>query len=423
MGRKLGVLVISLGVFALGGCAELTSIQYEFGAWRNKVATIDAKQRTISIQKLTGGPNGDRLSVCVEQSPDVFSLLSGSFALSAETKGAVATLAGAIAESGGSLAFRTQVTQAQTNLLHSICQMYASGAISDQAVRTELRRFQHSLLGILAIEQLTSPGRGQATQQILTTSKASVGEDVKAAESRLQLAKNNRDRAEQELLDAIKTADKIGAEGKDPEKDPAYKEALETVKVRKQKRDLANDELDLAEKLLTAARLALSVSAGAAQSSIINVSTGPTGVDKKVAEQVVAALELTLHRGVVIDYCSEVMFEGTKPPREDLLAICHFVIREYVDMRKMAQERAAELQQSQLKYCNGILTQIERFIVERKPTAADFASLLNAMPAFCRQDGGEPSPPDVGSGPLSNTGEWRRGTNSPFSGRYGVKDQ
>jgi hypothetical protein len=373
--RNIAVAVV--GMVALGGCAEWSSIQHEFAAAPDKVATIDAKQRVVAIQKIALSSGGSRVSVCVEQSPDVFSFLSGSLSLSAETKGVAAALAAAIAESGGSLAFRTQVTQAQSNLLYGICQMHAAGALSDRAVRTELRRFQQTLLGILAIEQLTAPTRGQPVQQILTTSSASVGKDVEIAQSKVDDAKKEKDDARTALDNATKDATNEKPADGQPESD-AYKAAVK-VKEKKQKDlDKAAVTLSLAEKSLSAAKLALSASASGPQQSIINVYPPPSaGVSDKVAEQVVATLELVLQRGVMVDNCAEFMFEGApESAQTKAVALCEQTINAYLTAYRNRQDAYVSSLTSEMELRAKILDGATKAHAAKRMTDADYAKLL-----------------------------------------------
>lgn len=296
----------------LGACsAEYHSIQHEFSATSDKVAIIDGKQRVVAIQQ---NPKGMR-SVCVEQSPDVFSFLSSSASMSVETKKLVAAMAAAVAESGGSLAFRTQVTQAQVNLLYTICQMHAAGGLSDRAVRAELRRFQQTLLGILAIEQMTAPSRQSAAQQILTTSTASVGKDVEVAQAKVDDAKKAVTAAETAAKAAQDEVDKTKPKDAATPASDEHKKALKAKEEKDAAVADAKDKLDIAQKQLQAARLALAASASGAQQSVINVYATPNGsVTDKVADAVVQIVEQSLDRGSLIDSCIELVIEGTAPP-------------------------------------------------------------------------------------------------------------
>lgn len=319
---------LALSLSTVAACsAEWNSVQHEFAATTNKVATIDAKQRVVAMQE----NQKKLLSVCVEQSPDVFSFLSSSTSMSAETKKLVASLAAAAAESGGSLAFRTQVTQAQANLLYTVCQLHAAGGLSDRAVRAELRRFQQTLMGILAIEQLTAPTRQMAAQQVLTTSNASVGKDVEVAQAKVDAAKKAVDDAETAVKAAQGEVDKTTpAAGASPSEE--HKKALRTKDEKDTALAKAKDDLDIAQKQLQAARLALTASASGAQQSVINVYTSPGGsVSDKVAESVVRIAETTLHRGTVIDSCIErILEEDAKDISDTAWMICDNAFKTYI---------------------------------------------------------------------------------------------
>ncbi len=292
------------GLLIVNGCAEFNSIQASFEGDRDRVATIDAKQRVISINP--DGKGG--IEVCVEQSPDAFSVFSGSASLSAEAQAEfAAALAAAYSESGSSLAFRTQVTQAQTNLLYTLCQLRSNGALSNQAVRAEIRRFQHTVLGLLAIEQLTSPYRQSPAQQILTTSNASAGQEVDARQQEVA----DKQEAVKTKEGELKAAEKAVADAGDN----ATGEQRTAVETKKAELASAEKDLEIAREKLRAARLAVTATAGG-QLGTINVFAPPENgtISKEVAQAVVQSLDIVLTRGVLVDSCVEAVLEQGREP-------------------------------------------------------------------------------------------------------------
>jgi len=275
-----------------------------------RVVSLDASDRVLLVTRASApvGSAGEKFKACIEQSPDAFLTRSGSGSASVETKGVAAQLAIAMAEAGMSLAFRTQVTQAQSNLLFNLCQLNANGALSDNAVRTEIRRFQHGLLGMIAIEQLTAPIRGGGQPYVLSTSSASAGKDVEVAQ---QLLKQEEEKLG-ELSAAVKTeeANLEKIDSKDEAK-KAEREKQEAVvakakeEVEKQKKAVA-----IAQERLNAARLAVSVAAGGAAGPI-NVVMPKSGSEmpEHVAQAVSGVVSDVLTRGVLLDACVEARLE------------------------------------------------------------------------------------------------------------------
>lgn len=370
-----------LFTLVLGGCAEWSSIQYQFPAAPDKVATIDAKQRVVTMQTLQLQNIGSRISVCVEQSPDAFSFLSGSLSASTETKSIAAALAAAIAESGGSLAFRTQVTQAQANLLYSICTLYAAGAVNDRAVRTELRRFQQTLLGMLAIEQLTAPQRGQPMQQILTTSSASVGKDVDLAQANVKDALDAKSKAQIGLDDANKKVETNKPKKDGEAESDAYKAAVKERGEKQKVLDDAASKLTIAEKSLAAASLALNASASGAQQSVINVyASSGNSISDKVAEQIVSALDFVLQRGVLVDSCTELLLEGKTDGLLPIsVEICRSALQTYTDAYKNANAANIKIATDEVANRTQILKELMALYKSGKILPADYLKGLLAQ--------------------------------------------
>ncbi|WP_438390534.1 hypothetical protein [Caballeronia sp. DA-9] len=120
-----------------------------------KMTIIDAKERPIAVAS-----DGKRIYVCPDKSPDALSQLATSGDLKITlANGAGAGLDAATAEQATSLAFRTGVTETQQVFLYFLCQFNADGTISDYQVSSEMNHYQNTLLGMLAIEELTGTVR------------------------------------------------------------------------------------------------------------------------------------------------------------------------------------------------------------------------------------------------------------------------
>lgn len=393
---KTRLLCVGTVIVLLAGCANLNSIHREFQTDTGKIVAIDAKQRAISIKQTNTG-----VKMCVEQSPDVFSFLNESLGLSAETKAAVASLAAAVAESGGSLAFRTQVTQAQSNFLFNVCQMNANGAMTDRAVRTELRRFQQTLLGFMAIEQLTAPNRAMPAQQVLSTSTASVGKDVDVAQSKVDLAKDDVSAKEKVQATAEKKVEDEGKKGTDSD---AYKQAVTELDKAKQDLQKASTGLELAQKQLQAARLALNVSAGGAQQSIINVYAPPTnGVSDEVAKQVVQVVDAVLNRGALLDYCSELIMEGNTPLSQDATTICKDAFKAYVDTYSADHKTYQKVIESEVGLRSMIFAQTMDLYNKNKIDGKQYFELMQALLKAPADNFPTPAPKPPPLAPFSTT--------------------
>jgi len=131
------------------------------------MTVIDAKERPISVTSTSS-----RIYVCPDKWPDAISQLANSGGLTINLpSGAGGSLNAATAEQATSLAFRTQVTETQQVFLYFLCQLNANKTMSDDQVTTEMRHYQNTLLAMLAVEELTSPGRAGAAAATDTSSE------------------------------------------------------------------------------------------------------------------------------------------------------------------------------------------------------------------------------------------------------------
>lgn len=194
MTRFASLVICMASALASVACASATHLtkQEPFPEKNGtgKTILIDAKQRAIVT--LTDAKGSQR--VCAEPSPDALSAIaaSGGFSLS---KGEAAALAAnlSMAEGAGSIGLRTQSIQLMRDAMFRLCEGFVSGALPGPNFETLQRRFQSSMVAILAIEQLTGAVKPPA---IVLGGKASSGNAElvaeltgKSEESRLALEK------------------------------------------------------------------------------------------------------------------------------------------------------------------------------------------------------------------------------------------
>jgi hypothetical protein len=158
---KLTIFAVALTL--LSGCANLSSIFRTTPAAESEVILIDAKQRAIAVTMSDGRPQ-----ICSEKPPDAFSALAASGNLNINLQGeGGGSGAYSQTEQAASIAFRTQVTETQQALLYFYCQLAANKMMSPDEVVTDLRRYQNTMLAMLAVEQLT--GVAKPIEAVLTS--------------------------------------------------------------------------------------------------------------------------------------------------------------------------------------------------------------------------------------------------------------
>lgn len=195
--RLVNVGLLLSGSLVLGGCAYLTNYTQPINL-RDGSVSIDVKQRVVFSQSRNEfDKNGQRVGtsivVCAEPSPDALTVLGASGGLSVNSLAGKASSASlALAESGASIGLRTQSIQLLRDAMYRLCEGYAAGAVSESDFAAMQRRYQSTMMGLIAIEQLTGPI--VAAQTMLTSvagsqSGASAGDAaVDAAQTKLDLA-------------------------------------------------------------------------------------------------------------------------------------------------------------------------------------------------------------------------------------------
>lgn len=177
------IISISL-TFTLCSCANLLTSTKSINL-KNSSTAIDIKQRVII--------RGDK-GICAEPSPDAFSGLGMSNGLSLKsTSGQSANLTNSLSESAAFIGLRTQSIQLLRDSMYRLCEGYNSGAISQEDFATMQRRYQNTMMGLIAIEQLTGPVvASQALLMSKTSAKAGAAntETLASEEKKLSEAKD-----------------------------------------------------------------------------------------------------------------------------------------------------------------------------------------------------------------------------------------
>jgi hypothetical protein len=138
-----------MAIFAslLAGCAEMTHLTRTRSVSGGDAILIDAKQRGIFTR---------RDVLCAEPSPDALSAIAASQNMNIGTpKGTTIGQSISIAEAAASIGLRTQSIQLMRDHMYRLCEAYQSGAIGPVGLQLLHRRFQTTMVAILAIEQLT----------------------------------------------------------------------------------------------------------------------------------------------------------------------------------------------------------------------------------------------------------------------------
>lgn len=333
MKRLIALLSAFSASILLTSCASFTHLTRTRTAHNGQqiMTYADAKQRVVvsSVRHSDDG-NGKDLAICAEPSPDALSAIAASQGFSLSQQEIETAFNNALAESAGSIGLRTQSIQLMRDSMYRLCEAHMSGAIGDLAFETLHRRFQSSMVAILAIEQLT--GTVKARQIALGTNAAGGNAELVAKytdltenrRSQLQQAQQSLASAETDLKTkqddydtAVKQANEAD-ENPDDELTPdekatfdAEKAALDDAKARVEtaKATVSNRQADFDSA--NAARLAaisgeVSASAVATLSADGSTSISDTRINA-VSDAVQAIVESTLELSFSNELCTTVL--------------------------------------------------------------------------------------------------------------------
>lgn len=242
-------LVASVSVVT-SGCAYWTTYNKQIDLRSGSVA-MDAKQRVVySRKKVTSfkldGEDATETStvVCAEPSPDALSALAASNAFSiSNPTGVSGQTSQGFAETAASIGLRTQSIQLLRDLNYRICEAYANDAVQPGEATALLRRGQSTMMGLIAIEQLTGPvvasqvalsssflgGTGNAPSADTTAAKAEVTAKREALLKALAEQDTAQTKSDQDLSKLEDLKEQRGAELDKPEdkRDAAKLKGLE----------------------------------------------------------------------------------------------------------------------------------------------------------------------------------------------------
>lgn len=392
--KSITTIVVFL---ALNGCASLTHFNKERSLEDNKAFFVDAKQRSIYKfkrwesydKKKDGGHYWE--GFCAEPAPSAISAL-------ATTLGIDLTVAGkgelgvsqALAEGVGSIGIRTAAIEALRDIMYRNCEAYAMGGMSPAGLETLQRRFQSTMVAILAIEQLTGAVRSPATIIVSETSSGSPEavvdltnktevarislldakeSEVKLKESldkktKLKVATEQKKKDEKSKIDELEAKSSRTAE--EDKKLLEYKKVFETTsatliqnetdeKASKTKFILAQQitkDRDQMFKALDASRVA-TLTGGGVASTTGKIETLQKGAlsdiaTEKVAEAVQGIVEKTLAMNYSDEVCTTIIGQNpdSPPQKGSPLWVCNALLISEKQLNPLQRKRLGIIDES-----------------------------------------------------------------------------
>ncbi len=292
--KKIQQVITTFTLLILTSCAHFTHFNDVDTVGENEVLLMDAKQRVMYrtvVKRPATNYKGELLKnnnkpletilqgYCAEPSPDVMSALASALGVDLTIKEeAKLGLSNSLGESVSNIGVRTAAIQALKDFMYRNCEAYAVGGITAFGLETLQRRFQSTMVSILAIEQLTGAVQSQpititshadtgSAESIVKLNEATTGQlkAVNQAKTEEAEAQKQYD-AEKKLLEDKETELKSKKEEKEeketnPDPDPTKQAAaiseldgqiktLETDKAEKEKAVLSKKEaLETAKKV------------------------------------------------------------------------------------------------------------------------------------------------------------------------------
>lgn len=300
------------------GCASWSTYnkEREFEGGKSTAVFIDAKQRALLSNLDASG----RRRYCAEPSPDALSAFSAKAGLDLTVagKGELGYSQG-FSEAATSIGLRTQSIQLLRDIMFTNCEAYMNEGITEFGLETLQRRFQSTLVAVLAIEQLTGAVKAPA----VAISGQAVGNDAQLLGDAIKLVESAdaATKAAQAALDSADAAAKTARQEFDAFKKAAPADtASDAYKASKEKSDKADGTLKAAKETLLARqadlaetkaiRAAASDSGGVMSRAILVQDAARPSMDAAAAKEVSAAVmdivKTTLSLGFGREICTTV---------------------------------------------------------------------------------------------------------------------
>lgn len=316
---RVAVLATAVVAAMLTGCAQPGPYTAPLIVGKDVGVSIDAKQRVVfshgvHIPATEGHPESDFTATCAEPSPDALTAIGVSNGLSLNLgvgpSSKAIDLTSATSESAAFIGLRTQSIQILRDQMYRLCEGYAGGAMDGAEFKAMQRRFQSTVLGLLAIEQLTGPVVASQAL-VLSTAQAHAGAGlgdatVTAAQQAVDAQRQKVTTAQQDVntkqakvdvdRKAISDNDAQIAAATDASTTDSLKMSGKSLQTQLQSDllDVKNSQLQLSQERDTLSGLQLALSQAQAKSSASASSSG----ELQVAMRATAASTDTLAKSV-----------------------------------------------------------------------------------------------------------------------------
>lgn len=399
--RNVAYILLSLSV--LQGCASWSTYnkQRDFVDGAPSVVFIDAKQRAIISTPKADDVTGRIRRFCAEPSPDALSAIAatGGLNISAVSKGELGYAQG-FSEGAASIGLRTQSIQLLRDVMYSNCQAFLNQGVTGFGLETMQRRFQSTLVAVLAIEQLTGVTKanaaalgGQATAndaEVLAAAIKLAGETeaaMKTAKTKLETDDAAAKSAKSAFDDYVKAhqGDTTSAEY------VAAKDKSDKAAVVAAASKTAHDDRSKDYEAAKAVRLAATTSggAGSVKAQLLADTSGKMAVESAavVSTAVVDIVKNTLELGFGREVCTTLFGQLMSTPEhnanelansKELKSTCLAYLGEGMVIRNAAVRRY-ELETAMMDRSAKMVEETLALVAKRKISQKTADKLIDAL--------------------------------------------
>ena len=408
---------LAVGLTLLSGCAQLTTYNKQVTLDGTTSLAIDVKQRVV-ISQPRFNREGQRIGIvtCAEPSPDALTVvgvsLGGALGLSNAQSNTTANVAAALSENGAFVGLRTQSIQLLRDAMYRLCESYAAGAVDDNEYEGMQRRFQSTMMGLIAIEQLTRPvvagqallvstanaqggaGAGdaqvQAAQGKVTEQRAKLTSAESAVDEKQTALKESRTRYSAEQA-RLKVAPDDTAIAGDVEK-ARLQVQQDELSTRAALRDLERERKALSEMQFALqqaeSKAVASASGGGALGDVARVSSDSSKHLAEAVQEIVEEINSSYMRDTCFNLYARMIYRQENAPALSSSSPARFADLAKLCTTLLTNRGVAEQQKHQAKLENVRLTLLEKQIELAKVTkgAADEEVGRKTLPEVKRKD-------------------------------------
>lgn len=306
-------------LFALSACANANSVFRTKPLGTASTAHyIDIKQRAIFSKTYDG-----KEIVCAEPSPDALATYAAALqGKVSEPSGVSVGVGGSVSETAASVGLRTQTIQLLRDSMYRYCEGVMNRRIDDDQFAVLHRRFQSTMVAMLAIEQLTG---AVAAKQALLTSRSQSGVsgdliDLASAKNAAARKKEVTAAAVDEQKRLVKEAEvALAADASNADLKKSHDDAVTELAMREASKKAAATAYIEAETLFAAAMQTSTSTSGSGEFAAVPTTPMTAEAVQNLGNAIVSIVGFTNLSTFANDQCQAVLMNPEEKKSKDSL--------------------------------------------------------------------------------------------------------